>query len=84
MFLSSKHLLDSAISRRTFIQRMTAAGISLAGAQAMAQSLLGAGGATDTLEPSRVLQGLTEEQTAWWNTALTVLTQSGDEKLAVA
>jgi len=59
MFLSSKHLLDSAISRRTFIQRMTAAGISLAGAQAMAQSLVGGDAATDSFEPSRVLQGLT-------------------------
>ena len=38
MYLSSKDLLDNAISRRTFIRRMTAAGVSLVGAQAMAQS----------------------------------------------
>ena len=59
MYLSSKHLLDSAISRRTFIQRMTAAGVSLTGAQAMAQSLVGPDAAQDPLEPSRVLRGLT-------------------------
>jgi len=59
MFLSSKDLLDNAISRRTFIQRMTAAGISLAGAQAMAQSLAGAGVADDLPEASRVLRDLT-------------------------
>ena len=59
MYLSSKLLLDSAISRRTFIQRMTAAGVSLTGAQAMAQSLLGSDAARDPLEASKVLQGLT-------------------------
>ena len=59
MYLSSKHLLDSAISRRTFIQRMTAAGISLAGAQAMAQSLAGPDATQDPLEASKVLRGLT-------------------------
>ncbi len=59
MYLSSKHLLDSAISRRTFIQRMTAVGISLAGAQAMAQSLVGPDATQDPLEASKVLRGLT-------------------------
>ncbi len=39
MYKSSKMLVDSAISRRVFIQQMTAAGISLAGAQSMAASL---------------------------------------------
>ena len=41
MFESSKLLVDSVISRRTFIQRMTAAGVSLSGAQAIADALLG-------------------------------------------
>ena len=59
MYLSSKDLLDNAISRRTFIQRMTAAGISLVGAQAMAQSLAGSGDAVDSLEASKVLTNLT-------------------------
>ena len=59
MYLSSKLLLDSAISRRTFIQRRTAAGVSLTGAQAMAQSLLGSDAAREPLEASKVLQGLT-------------------------
>ncbi|MCH8336031.1 MAG: thiamine pyrophosphate-binding protein [Proteobacteria bacterium] len=59
MYLSSKDLLDSAISRRTFIQRMTAAGVSLVGAQAMAQSLAGSGDAAHSLEPTRILTDLT-------------------------
>lgn len=59
MYLSSKQLLDSAISRRTFIQRMTAAGVSLVGAQAMAQSLTGAGGAAGSREASKVVSDLT-------------------------
>ncbi len=59
MYLSSKDLLDSAISRRTFIQRMTAAGVSLMGAQAMAQSLVGSGGAGTSLERSKILTDLT-------------------------
>jgi len=59
MYLSSKDLLDNAISRRTFIQRMTAAGVSLAGAQAMAQSLVGSSDAVDSLEASKVLTNLT-------------------------
>lgn len=59
MYLSSKDLLDNAISRRTFIQRMTAAGVSLVGAQAMAQSLAGSGNAADAPEASKVLAGLT-------------------------
>ena len=59
MYLSSKDLLDSAIDRRTFIQRMTAAGVSLMGAQAMAQSLVGSGGAGTSLEASKILTDLT-------------------------
>ncbi len=59
MYLSSKDLLDSAISRRTFIQRMTAAGVSLVGAQAMAQSLVGSGDAAHSLEANKVLTDLT-------------------------
>jgi len=59
MYLSSKDLLDSAINRRTFIQRMTAAGVSLVGAQAMAQSLAGSGDAAHSLEPTRILTDLT-------------------------
>lgn len=59
MYLSSKDLLDSAINRRTFIQRMTAAGVSLMGAQAMAQSLVGSGGAGTSLERSKILTDLT-------------------------
>ena len=59
MYLSSKDLLDSAINRRTFIQRMTAAGVSLTGAQAMAQSLVGSDGAGTSLEASRILTDLT-------------------------
>lgn len=59
MYLSSKDLLDSAINRRTFIQRMTAAGVSLMGAQAMAQSLVGSGGAGTSLEASKILTDLT-------------------------
>jgi len=59
MYLSSKDLLDSAISRRTFIQRMTAAGVSLVGAQAMAQSLVGSGDAAHSIEASKVLTDLT-------------------------
>ena len=59
MYLSSKDLLDNAISRRSFIQRMTAAGVSLVGAQAMAQSLAGSGDAVDSLEANKVLTNLT-------------------------
>jgi len=59
MYSSSKNLLDSAISRRTFIQRMTAAGVSLAGAQAMAQSLVGSDDAAHSFEASKVLTNLT-------------------------
>lgn len=59
MYLSSKDLLDSAINRRTFIQRMTAAGVSLMGAQAMAQSLVGSGGAGTSLERNKILTDLT-------------------------
>ena len=59
MYSSSKNLLDSAISRRTFIQRMTAAGVSLVGAQAMAQSLVGSGDAAHSFEASKVLTNLT-------------------------
>jgi len=59
MYSSSKALLDSAISRRTFIQRMTAAGVSLAGAQAMAQSLVGSDDAAHSFEASKVLTNLT-------------------------
>ncbi len=59
MYLSSKDLLDSAISRRTFIRRMTAAGVSLAGARAMAQSLTGSDAAGNSPEASRVLKNLT-------------------------
>jgi hypothetical protein len=36
MYLSSRQLLDNTIDRRTFIRRMAAAGVSLMGAQAMA------------------------------------------------
>ncbi len=59
MYLSSKDLLDSAISRRTFIQRMTAAGVSLVGAQAMAQSLAGPGDVAHSLEANKILKNLT-------------------------
>jgi benzoylformate decarboxylase len=59
MYSSSKNLLDSAISRRTFIQRMTAAGVSLAGAQAMAQSLVGSDDAARSFEASKILTNLT-------------------------
>jgi len=59
MYLSSKQLLDHAINRRTFIQRMTAAGVSLVGAQAMAQSLMGSGDAADSHEASKVVKDLT-------------------------
>ncbi len=59
MYLSSKDLLDSAISRRTFIQRMTAAGVSLVGAQAMAQSLAGPGDVAHSLEANKILNNLT-------------------------
>lgn len=59
MYLSSKDLLDSAISRRTFIQRMTAAGVSLVGAQAMAESLAGPGDVAHSLEANKILKNLT-------------------------
>jgi benzoylformate decarboxylase len=59
MYLSSKHLLDKAISRRTFIQRMTAAGVSLMGAQAMAQALIGSGNAAASLAASKVVKDVT-------------------------
>ncbi len=59
MYLSSKDLLDNAISRRTFIQRMTAAGVSLVGAQAMAQSLAGPGDVAHSLEANKILKNLT-------------------------
>ena len=59
MYLSSKDLLDSAISRRTFIQRMTAAGVSLVGAQAMAQSLAGPSDVAHSLEANKILKNLT-------------------------
>jgi benzoylformate decarboxylase len=59
MYLSSKQLLDNAISRRTFIQRMTAAGVSLMGAQAMAQSLVGSGEASGSLAASKIVKDLT-------------------------
>jgi benzoylformate decarboxylase len=59
MYLSSKDLLDNAINRRTFIQRMTAAGVSLVGAQAMAQSLAGSGDGANSPEASRTLKDLT-------------------------
>jgi len=66
MYLSSKDLLDSAIGRRTFIQRMTVAGVSLVGAQAMAQSLVGSGDAASAPEASKILTDLTRT-TAVWN-----------------
>ena len=59
MYLSSKDLLDNAISRRTFIRRMTAAGVSLVGAQAMAQSLVGTAAAASSHEASKILKDLT-------------------------
>ena len=59
MYLSSKDLLDNAINRRTFIQRMTAAGVSLVGAQAIAQSLVGSADAVNLPEASRILKDLT-------------------------
>jgi len=57
MFGPSKELIDKAISRRAFIQRMTAAGISLVGARAMAASLTGEDDATPA--QSRVLENHT-------------------------
>jgi len=57
MFGSSKELVDNAISRRTFIRRMTAAGVSLIGAQAMADSL--GGTSMPPPERSKVLENLT-------------------------
>ena len=45
MFTDSRKLVDHTISRRTFIKRMTAAGVSLTGAKAMAQSLAPVAGA---------------------------------------
>ncbi len=59
MYLSSKQLLDNAISRRVFIQRMTAAGVSLIGAQAMAQALVGSGNAAASLAASRIVTDVT-------------------------
>ncbi len=59
MFGSSKQLVDNAISRRTFIQRMTAAGVSLIGAQAMAQSLAPGGEAVVSPVRNKVLENLT-------------------------
>jgi len=59
MFGASKQLVDSAISRRVFIQRMTAAGVSLVGAQSMAESLLSSGASAELPAASKVLQGLT-------------------------
>ncbi|MDX1403556.1 MAG: thiamine pyrophosphate-binding protein [Woeseiaceae bacterium] len=55
MYLSSKQLLDNSISRRTFIQRMTAAGVSLMGAQSMAGALT----AGSSVAASKVVNDLT-------------------------
>jgi benzoylformate decarboxylase len=59
MYLSSKQFLDNAISRRTFIQRVTAAGVSLMGAQAMAQALSGSGAVGGPNAASRIMKDLT-------------------------
>jgi thiamine pyrophosphate-dependent acetolactate synthase large subunit-like protein len=59
MFESSKQLVDNSISRRTFIQRMTAAGVSLIGAQAMAQSLTQSVDASHVPIANKVLENLT-------------------------
>jgi hypothetical protein len=65
MYLSSKHLLDKAISRRTFIQRMTAAGVSLMGAQAMAQALIGSGNAAASLAATPVMRQHLSRPARW-------------------
>ena len=59
MFGASKQLIDNEISRRVFIQRVTAAGVSLVGAQAIAESLLDSGTAAASPAASKVLENLT-------------------------
>ena len=61
MFVDAKKLVDQTISRRTFIKRITSAGASLAGAQAMAESLspIAAAASTDAAGHGRVLENLT-------------------------
>ena len=59
MFSSSKLLVDNAISRRAFIHRMTAAGVSLMGAQTMATALAGPADGAGAPQPAKVLNGLT-------------------------
>jgi len=62
MFEASKLLLDNQINRRTFIARLTQAGMTLAGATTVANSLIGtaAGAATDYRPgQGRVLENMT-------------------------
>lgn len=59
MFGPHRQLIDKAISRRAFIQRLTAAGISLVGAKAMAASLTGEDADEATPAQSRVLENHT-------------------------
>ena len=62
MFDLNKLLVDKEISRRSFIKRLTHAGMSVGGAMAMAEAL---GAPTDTrpaqsvIEPSRIVHDLT-------------------------
>lgn len=57
MYQFSKQLVDRQISRRAFVQAMTAAGISLPGATAMAQALTGT--ASSHPAGARILKDLT-------------------------
>jgi len=64
MYELSKQLLDQNIKRRTFVRRLAQAGMSLAGATAIANSLAASGGGSGEAglpppEPGRTVTGLT-------------------------
>jgi benzoylformate decarboxylase len=62
MFELNKHLVDKAISRRSFIRHLTEAGMSIAGANVIAAALGSAAKADELdagIESSRIVRGLT-------------------------
>lgn len=58
MFAASKHLLDHKLGRRAFIGTMTAGGMSLTGAKALAEAL-DSPVVSAPHQPARVVEGLT-------------------------